>query len=802
MATLKEISIHTSTYLKLLNSIKSNADIEALHSCDTEEDILSLSFMTGARIAYNLNSISDDNMGTSTPVLKMEGYPVFCNRDEAFSWDIEESGWSRRGASYSDVGRVDSALLIDNTKYFIQDGVTITNEEIGDFDRVGAFIQFNDTINPLFLGETSNGFKWFILSYNRAAVGQSKIIVKTITDEEISEGINLNVYINNEITESLNSRTANIICNIWQGNPVIDTWSTDGANLNVLDMSIRTSCLGSQVGDTALLNANYDIRSNVWLFDSETNLNNYLRTGDYTEALNYNSEARPEEPAEEDDTVDKEYYVHSQIWESSKPSDADKTYTRDRWTKIKISKSVNRPFVLEPSDNQTLHLYINNVDDSDIVYMKESSDGGETWHNVTLGTFHNNWWRWTKTLKKSAGLYEGAECYTNIPVFSSNLQKDLYFNNLIDETASLNPSKSFIDDITDKIVDIGKSVKIKNDLNIVRVDSSMSELILSDETFFNELAGLFNDDSIVTQIKQGLQLHSNPQDIFIDLFALPFEVTPLVINSIAKNKMDFGTYEHTFSNTFKIISRPKEVTMFSTKITPIFNDWRDYQLSFSLYLPYCNFIHLPLDEIMNGTLSCTFVFDVASATVKYFIKSNNITIQTVEGSVRYGLPLSASNNLQGFMQKFGGASQIVGSSLNYRDTKINSSADILGAGSKGDVGGVFKGYYAQQRAKLDLGVGIAKGVVDIMKPTPKEYSGNYSNSCAFYDELEAYLIIEQADIVYPAEIQKTYNLPDNRVANIGSCTGYFEASNVEVVGNATAGEKAEIINLLASGCIM
>lgn len=155
------------------------------------------------------------------------------------------------------------------------------------------------------------------------------------------------------------------------------------------------------------------------------------------------------------------------------------------------------------------------MDDDKLIGFRESANGGESWQNVNLHTFTNDFWRY-KGILKVGNVYESAEIKTNIPIFDSELKIDLYFRGLIDESNALNPDESAIDKLIDKLIDIGKSPKIKNDLNIQQVRSEMSEIVLGNSAFFGELAQLFNNDEMSNILKEGLSLHANPYDIFVD----------------------------------------------------------------------------------------------------------------------------------------------------------------------------------------------------------------------------------------------------------------------------------------------
>lgn len=272
----------------------------------------------------------------------------------------------------------------------------------------------------------------------------------------------------------------------------------------------------------------------------------------------------------------------------------------------------------------------------------------------------------------------------------------------------------------------------------------------------------------------------NPIQFISDLFMIPFNPRPFC-QTASNNVMGFGSYYHSFTNAFEeVVTTNTMLTMFSTFFDGSYNDWRDYMAQYFLYLPYVGVTAIDIDKYLYKQVECKVSFDVRTGSIKYYLLADGVMVDSYEGSVRVTMPLCGSDAYSSAMQKLGGASSVI--------------SGIVGAGLSGASGNVA--------GTLSNAMGIAGGVNEIFKASPKSVSGNFSNSLAFNDQLDCYLIIAQQEYEYPDNLPSTYGLPDNDVNLIGSYSGYLECNVPFIVGSATDTEKSEIISLVNAGIIV
>lgn len=757
------------TYLRVLNSIQGNHDrlvdlMAMIRNGTSDETINNIDVVTHHKSFDDL--IGDAQKGYVMPKIESTyQWKWLANgQDEPSSPDdlIGHCGWGDEG----------HILQHANEPH------TLTFENI-DFDRICIVgYEYYFDLGMSYIGEWDITPNVPLFSTTNNNVSRIKIKARFIKDGVIGE-----------------SYYPIALCG---GSPIVTNHRTSETNWGVtVDLQSLGIFMWSNVDyvDGLIGYVSGSLSTNTWIFNGDTDADDFLRNGNYERAVNYHSNYTPE-PIEEDETVDRKYHIRANVWERDNAEVGEKTYIARHYTEITVRSNNDRPFAMSVNENAILHLNVSrDISQDNIVSFKESSDGGATWRNVTLDDFTNDFWRY-KTILKEGSKYVGCDLYTNIPIFDNNFKCNMYFTDLIDSSNAINIHDDITRDLMNQaITDLGLDKKHENELNMQEIHTSMSEIVLGSQSFFNELANCLNDDTIVNQIKEGLLMHSNPSDVFIDMFALPFNVENVVETSSSSHTMDFGTYSHTFDNNFKTIKGAKEFTMCTATIPPFYDDWRDYQCTMYLYLPYVNFIELNIDEFFNKILKVTAIFDVASATIKYFIKVDNVTVQTVEGSVRVGLPLSASNNVQGFMQKIGGASQIIqGVQSNF-----NNKVQGLENGLTGNIGGAIGNVASDPSVKFNVVTNIIGGVREIMRPTPKIYSGNYSSSCAFYDELQCYIVIERPNMLYDTKIINQYNLPDNRVSTLATCSGYTLIDNIDLNVNCSEDIRQEILQILYNG---
>lgn len=214
----------------------------------------------------------------------------------------------------------------------------------------------------------------------------------------------------------------------------------------------------------------------------------------------------------------------------------------------------------------------------------------------------------------------------------------------------------------------------------------------------------------------------------------------------------------------------------SMYMQPAYDDFRMYMANYYLYLPFVGIVNLDAEKYLLHTMSVDLIFDIRTGNLKYNILSDNVLMDSFAGSVRVNMPVSGGSPLQAAQYRMAGMARMA-----------FDTSKAVGSGGA---------------TLVEDGNTMAKGLFNLIKPTPKGTQGQFSPSTAIKDSLHIYLMVETPEIYYGDGIEERYGYPDNRFVSIGSCTGYVEIADVELNTSATESEQEEIKSLLMGGIVV
>lgn len=294
------------------------------------------------------------------------------------------------------------------------------------------------------------------------------------------------------------------------------------------------------------------------------------------------------------------------------------------------------------------------------------------------------------------------------------------------------------------------------------------------------------DTAVINAIKEGLALYGeNPINFVVDCFYLPFDVSTF-ISTLPVTSIKFGSYVSNLSAQ-KVIKNNTLTTLATVDIVGAYNDYRDYDFNYYLYLPYVGFTLLDIEMIIYKTLTIKAFFDVRTGNIKYYLFAGLNLIKTFEGNIRVSMPLASSDKVAQAGQYIKGIDSIVSGSMST-GMEIGSAIATKGASLAGGVGGGIPS--------------IINGAMELQKGAPKSVSGNSSPSTAILDALYPYLIIEKPIYKNASNVRAEYNKPDMSVRKIGDTNGYGIFTDVMLETDADEEERSEILSLLSSGVIV
>lgn len=311
----------------------------------------------------------------------------------------------------------------------------------------------------------------------------------------------------------------------------------------------------------------------------------------------------------------------------------------------------------------------------------------------------------------------------------------------------------------------------------------LSAVYVCDKSAMNSFAETLYSTSIdvVDAITEGLKRYGeNPINFVVDCFYVPFNVSSF-ITEMSVSQLPFGSYNATISGDIKKVTHNNTLlTIADFNFKSAYNDYRDYEYNYYLYLPYIGISVIEVENYINKNIKIKAFFDIRTGNIKYYIFANNNLMKTFEGNIRVAMPLTGSDKAAQASQYISGLESIAGGTA----TMVEGVAQ-----SKGIVGGIISGATT-----------IIQGSIDLYKGAPKTISGNSSPSTAIKDALYPYLIIERPTYSTNAnEVRSQYNKPDYNYRTVSQCNGFVKFSDFNLISNCNQAERDEILMILSDG---
>ena len=467
-------------------------------------------------------------------------------------------------------------------------------------------------------------------------------------------------------------------------------------------------------------------------------------------------------------------------------------------------------YVVDGIDDGNLKLAIN-MSDVEIAYY---SYDGVTWQNQqsspTTLPFNFVWRKWKDEIGTFYCSGVGSKLYeTNCYIFGTKEESDDY-NDGTDETgqgainygevdpdAPFNPTGLEDDETT---------------FGQVYTRSFFSQQYICSATAVQEIANALFDTTqggvtgIFEDIKKGLAMYGeNVIDAVQGCMFYPFDLTQVFTSVQTQNYIYFGGYKLDLStNVNKIIYPNGYIDFGSVKIERTFKNYRDYApyQRLYVYLPYISWMELDINKYLDKTVNVKYFIDTRSGMCLAVLSANGVFIDYASGQIGVSIPMTltdysrfASAQIQTLCS--GGKSALsqggVGGSLGqgFAQGLIESGAvnPALMAG-----GGLVLGTALQGTKTLH---GLTQNNINNFNKTIGNGSTSMLNEY-LPQEVCFMFEIQDADIT-PNELS-LQGYPSNASGSVGSFTGYLEVDTVNLIcADATANEKAEIVNMLHSG---
>lgn len=261
--------------------------------------------------------------------------------------------------------------------------------------------------------------------------------------------------------------------------------------------------------------------------------------------------------------------------------------------------------------------------------------------------------------------------------------------------------------------------------------------------------------------------YASPFENIISVGMIPFADIVTVQQNIKIGNYQSAVIGNKLSTTFY------EVDCGIKNIEEYYNTFADYNgfTKLSLFLPFCGFMDVNINEFQNGSMWIKYMIDVLSGAVVANVAALNKgewqIVYSKEGNFKAEIPISGSNYLQ-FL-----------------------------AGEMGAVAQIGMGFVHQNPAA------IGGGIVNAISAKPSyQRSGSISATSGFMGVRNPYLVFELPDMWIPPNFKHLKGYKSNHKCRIGDESGYIRASvqNEELIDlDLTDSEMNEVRAALAEG---
>lgn len=288
---------------------------------------------------------------------------------------------------------------------------------------------------------------------------------------------------------------------------------------------------------------------------------------------------------------------------------------------------------------------------------------------------------------------------------------------------------------------------------------------------------LYNaNDSVFDEIIDGVLTRGNPIESLIDLRLYPFDVRAFTGAGTAES-IKFGRTDTEIIGT-KLPHNANAVISLGSAVVPReYDNFLDYKMDCKLYIPFCGVCDLPIDRVLNHTISIKLIVDYITGACTAVVFVDQLPLMYQPGVIGVSIPMTATNSAE-----FG----------------------------KTIIGNLVTGAKAAASGDASQAVGALTGAASAFWEGSRIQSvGSSSPQTALYQPKNAYLLMSIVnppkgvyDTTYADNIGYACFMPMNRIGDMDGA-GLTAFDNVKLdIPQATEAEKTELLQLLKSGVFM
>lgn len=336
-------------------------------------------------------------------------------------------------------------------------------------------------------------------------------------------------------------------------------------------------------------------------------------------------------------------------------------------------------------------------------------------------------------------------------------------------------------------------IEIPPDPTITATDCGFVTLYNPSLSQINALAAQINSETFYQTLKNFFE---HAQDYIAGLAIIPVQPT---VGANVHPKMGWFTLDVAMP---PITNQYVTISCGSIDVKEFYGSSFDYSpaTQLQLFLPYCGYMELNVDEVMGQTLGVTYKVDVYNGNCVAFVTVNGSVIGQYNGNCMQQIPVSSIT----FDDVIRNSITLAASAASGL---VSAGAGALGiaAGLGANQSGQSKTDQIQLETKMGQGAAsLGSGLLEVMTTKPRiERSGSLGSSIGLMGVQKPYLIKIVPRQSLPRSYSRLAGYPSNITARLSECTGYIQIDKINLAGiPATLDELNEITQILNGGIII
>ena len=568
-----------------------------------------------------------------------------------------------------------------------------------------------------------------------------------------------------------NGNISNVTFGNWTAERTVKSYSQDGTSSTsvetVSDLRFAlTPLLGVAMSNIAP-RCDGSIESNIPIFLTRAQAEEYLRVGDTTGQINGDAPVEPN---------DYDYYMYNRI-STTVGAGWDYQYLyRYKMTTGKRLALYMHTVAGYPQYDRTL------IGTDGIAQIFKGDTYGADYFPEVASTDLN--FLGEKRTMTSGTSYTPVMYETNIPTFDTYAHALAYVQNG-DETGIVD--KWRIDDVQPGEIGDPTDTTPQGENGMVLTYGGrmyrMSNLQLF--YFYNEIFD--GQSSTIEAILEGLQLFgSNQINALQGVTYYPFDLDDVATISSGSD-IYIGAYKVTSTTGDAIQKNDKLINMGSVPFPAPYGarDFRNYEPFCKLYvmLPYAGTHELQISKYIGKNVGLKMAVDLATGCGTYFLYAGNTIMDSFDCVIGTHRPITAVDHAQHVSASENAIMQTVGAVGSALTAGVSMSlAGVAGGAAQA----VTKGYQA----------------MNIINDPPMTCRGSFTSGVGLFDVKSPYFIFAQLKPQTPANLQSVMGRPSSAGGLVSSFSGYLSTCAFTLADGFTGTqEEAEEIYRLMSGGI-